>query len=122
MRIAAAICVAQVAKPAVSPISKSEWRPKCDAYRACTNPTNRASVLRINSIIRQGNEVGLAISAAAGRTAIVQSATARTTGAGNFDDLNPPLHRPVNGDVSTNFIDALGAGATARVYRVRSSP
>jgi pectate lyase len=90
-----------------------------DEYRAGTNPTNQASVLRIRSITRQSNDVVLAISAAAGRTAVVQSAVA--TGVWNFVDVSPPLHRPGTGDVVTNFVDT-PASPEPRVYRVRTTP
>jgi hypothetical protein len=96
-----------------------------EEFQAGTNPTNRASVLRINSIVRQDTNVMVSWSTAGGRTNRVEAtrASSVTPISSNFLDISGPIAIPGSGDATTNYLD-MGGGrdATARYYRVRLEP
>jgi pectate lyase len=81
-------------------------------YLAGTDPLDPASVLRVTSIRRNGNDVALEWSAGDSRTNVVQVASSLP----NFADISPPL-------VGTNFVHKDGASNNSPgYYRVRLWP
>src|ERR1017187_7988001 len=87
-------------------------------YLAGTDPTNSASVFRITSINREGNDIRVTWNCVSGRPYIVQADTPSTNGSytNNFTDLSGLIFAFLS---STNYLD--GGGATnkpARYYRV----
>jgi rhamnogalacturonyl hydrolase YesR len=86
------------------------------------DPTNPASIFRITSVIRQGNNIAVSWQAGGGRTNLVQTATSMV-GSNNFNDSSPAFILPGSGDVFTNWVDT-GAVTNwpTRFYRIRLGP
>jgi hypothetical protein len=91
-------------------------------YLVGLDPTNPASVFRITSLVRQGNNIAVSWQAGGGRTNLVQTATSMV-GSNNFNDSSPAFILPGSGDVFTNWVDTGGAtNSPTRFYRVRLLP
>lgn len=89
-------------------------------YLAGLDPTNHASVFRITSISRQGNDMLIIWQAGAGRTNVLQTGSTVT---GSYSNAGPNIIIAGSGDVVTNYLDVGGATNTAtRLYRVRLVP
>jgi hypothetical protein len=86
-------------------------------FLAGTSPTNRASVLRITSVILSDNDVWVTWLTAGGKTNVVQSAISLN---GTYSDISPTLRIAGGGDTTTSYLDP-GAvtNASARFYRIR---
>jgi len=89
-------------------------------YEAGTDPLDPKSVLRINSIRLDGNDVTVEWSTAGGRTNVVQAAPRLESL--NFQDLSPPIAMPGEGNAVTNFRHTGGGSNPASYYRVRLWP
>jgi PKD repeat protein len=91
-------------------------------FLAGLNPTNSASVLRIISVIPQGNDIVITWTTAGGRTNVVQATAGDASGgyATNFLNLSGLLVIDGSGDTTANYIDVCGVtNSPARFYRVR---
>ncbi len=87
-------------------------------FLAGTDPTNSASAFRIISVTRQGSDINVVWSAAAGHTNAVQGAS---TLAGGYSDISSAIVITSSG--TTNYLDA-GAvtNSPTRFYCVRLVP
>jgi hypothetical protein len=89
------------------------------------NPTNLASVFRILSVVRQGNDAVITWATGGGSTNVVQATRGDVSGnyATNFTDISGPLAIPGSGDTTTNYPDS-GAitNGPSRYYRIRLGP
>jgi hypothetical protein len=92
-------------------------------YLAGTDPHNRASVLRMISVVRQDPDIHLTWTSAGGKTNAVQAASGSGGSyATNFTDL-ASFVMGGSGDVTNTYIDPGGAtNKPARYYRVRLVP
>lgn len=84
-------------------------------YYAGTNPLNPASVLRVASIQRNGNNTSLRWTAGANRTNVVQAASTPSPSA--FQDVSPPI---LLSTVTTNFVH--NHSSSNLYYRIRLAP
>jgi hypothetical protein len=95
----------------------------CDVEEvlAGTDVNNPASVFRITSITREGDDTHVAWQAGGDRTNMLQATTGTAAGSltNNFTDLPPEIALPGAGDVFTNRLHLGGATNSARYYRVR---
>jgi pectate lyase len=87
-------------------------------YYAGTDPLNIASVLRITSIKRMGDEVLVHWQAGTDRTNIVQAANALAPL--DFQDISGPIATSGTGDTLTNFVST--GSESNRFYRIRLAP
>jgi hypothetical protein len=94
--------------------------PNSREFQAGTNPTNPASVLRMQQPQRQGNDILLTWTTAGGKTNVVQWAD--DLAPDNFADLGAPLVLAGQGDATTNRLDPGGATNKLRFYRIRLGP
>lgn len=94
--------------------------PNGNEYRAGTDPTNPASLFRIESVAVEPDAVRLVWQIGGGRTAVVQSAASL---AGGFTNCSPAIVAPGSGDVFSEYIDeAFPVGVPSRFYRIRLVP
>ncbi len=87
-------------------------------YLIGLNPTNPASLFRINSINLQGANTLISWQAGGGRTNVVQAAAVVN---GPYTNISPALSLPGSGDVFTNYLDATTNQST-RFYRIKLGP
>jgi PKD repeat protein len=91
-----------------------------------TDPLNRASGLRITSVVATDDNVVVTWATALGHTNVVQANTGLPDGSytTNFTDLSPLIIMdPGTGDFTTNYTDPGGAtNLPARYYRIRLQP
>ncbi|MBI5383480.1 MAG: hypothetical protein HZA90_02195, partial [Verrucomicrobia bacterium] len=106
------------ARPDADP--DSDGAPNRLEFPAGTNPTNRASVLRLQQPQRQGNDILLTWTTAGGRTNVVQWAAGVADD--SFSDLGAPLIIAGQGDATTNRVDPGAATNALRFYRIRLGP
>jgi hypothetical protein len=91
-------------------------------YLAGTDPTNSASVLRITSILPEGNDILITWSAVTNKTYVVQVATNSSDGSytNAFTDLATVIVPAAPAITQTNYLD-VGAATNgwSRFYRIR---
>ena len=89
-------------------------------FLAGINPTNPASVFRITSVARQGNDVQVTWTTVGGMTYAVQSAASGGYSSNSFADISSSIAVPGSGESTTNYLD-VGAitNAPGRYYRIR---
>ncbi len=112
--------------PNGNPLATADADPDGDGqnnhaeFLAHTDPNNSASVFRVVSATREGDDVRLTWKTHGGITNIVQAANNL---GGNYTNISPALVMPGASDLTTNFLDA-GAltNSAARYYRVRLGP
>jgi hypothetical protein len=76
-------------------------------YLAGLDPTNNASVLRVTSIVRQGNDVRVTWTSVGGHSYVLQSTKAAAIASynTNFADASPVVAVPGAGESKTNYLD-----------------
>ena len=99
--------------------SDGDGAPDVEEALAGTDPQNGASVLRINAIKVDGNDVHVAWQGGGGRTNMLQTTTALASDCNNFVDVPPAIALPGGGNVFTNRTHVNGATNRAGFYRVR---
>jgi hypothetical protein len=90
-----------------------------------TDPTNRASSVRITSVARRTNDMVISWRTVGGRTNVLQVANGDASGSltDNFVNILPLIAVTGIGETTTNQVDVGGAtNAPARFYRVRLVP
>ncbi len=88
------------------------------------NPTNSASIFRIISLVRTGNNIVVTWKAGGGKTNALQVTSGQSNGSysNNFRDITSII-LPNTGDVTTNYTDVGAAtNAPTRLYRIRLAP
>jgi hypothetical protein len=88
------------------------------------NPTNSASIFRIISLVRTGNNILVTWKAGGGKTNALQVTSGRADGSysNNFHDIISIILTG-SGDVTTNYTDVGAAtNAPTRLYRIRLAP
>jgi T5SS/PEP-CTERM-associated repeat protein len=103
------------AVPGADPLGKG--MSNTNQFLAGLNPTNSASVLRIISVVPQGDDIVITWTTAGGRTNVVQAAP--NLGAG-YSNISSNVLITGSGDTTTNYLH-LGATTNfpSRFYRVR---
>jgi hypothetical protein len=86
-------------------------------YLAGTNPTNRASCLRISALTANGDDLVVTWTTVGGRSYTLQT---NSTANGGFRDFTPAIFIPGTGEGVTNFVDPKARAAwPLRYYRIR---
>jgi hypothetical protein len=89
-------------------------------YLVGLDPTNNASVFRITSVGRQGNDMLIVWQAGGGRTNVLQATSSVME---TYSNAGPNIVVAGSGDVVTNCLDVGGATNTPRrLYRIRLVP
>jgi len=92
-------------------------------FLAGTIPTNSASVLRIISVVPQGNNLAITWTTAGGHTNALQATQGNPGYNTNYVDISGPIMITGSGAATTNYTDLGGAtNAPVRFYRVRLVP
>jgi hypothetical protein len=113
------------AQPGADPLGKGI--DNTNQFLVGLNPTNPASLFQIISVVAQGNDAVVTWTAAGGHTNEVQVTSGDVSGGyttNSFADITGSRTLlPGNGDVSTNYVDSVGAtNVPARYYRIRLVP
>jgi hypothetical protein len=95
-----------------------DGRTNLEEYLAGTDPRDPASVLRITSIAREGNNTLLSWPGAAGRNYLLEAAPNLLPG--SFSTVSPLISMPTG--MITSFVHTNGATSPERLYRVRLVP
>jgi DNA/RNA endonuclease G (NUC1)/PKD repeat protein len=111
------------AEPDADPLGKG--MSNTNQFLVGLDPTNPASLFRIISVTKQGNDMLITWTAAGAHTNAVQATEVSATGdySTNFTDASGLVILQGSGDVTTNYLDAGGAtNIPSRYYRVRLVP